>query len=270
MVAAVYPLAFAAQQVAPPGTDVRNVTPGGAVAHDLEMSSERLELLLGAREVIYLRGFQPAVDRALAKRRAPALDVFALPGLDPLPVSTRDRTSLTLDPHLWLDPLRFRVIGEALAERLAAGDEASAAARSAELGARLEALDAEMRTGLADCRSRLLVSGHAAYGYLATRYGLETASASGVDPEAEPRPRDLEALLERAQAGGTTVVFADSDPPTPLVESLARQLGARVIFLDPLETFSAAAAAAGEDYFSVMRKNLAALQEGLGCQPSSS
>ena len=51
-----------------------------------------------------------------------------------------------------------------------------------------------------------------------------------------------------------------------LAETVAREVGATTAVLDPLEGLTEEEIAAGEDYFSVMRENLAALREALGCR----
>jgi zinc transport system substrate-binding protein len=50
-----------------------------------------------------------------------------------------------------------------------------------------------------------------------------------------------------------------------VTETLADDLGVRTAVLDPLEGLSEEATAAGDDYVSVMRANLAELEEGLVC-----
>ena len=130
----------------------------------------------------------------------------------------------------------------------------------------LRQLDASYRRGLERCERRTLVTSHAAFGHLAARYGLTQLSLAGASPEAEPGPRELEGLIDDVRASGATTVFAEPLVSDRVAETVAREAGAEVAVLDPLEGLSDERLAAGEDYLTVMRANLAALREALGCR----
>jgi zinc transport system substrate-binding protein len=68
------------------------------------------------------------------------------------------------------------------------------------------------------------------------------------------------------RASGATTVFAEPLVSDEVAETVARESGATVATLDPMEGLSEERLAAGEDYLSVMRSNLAALREALGCR----
>jgi zinc transport system substrate-binding protein len=248
VVAGSYPLAFAAEEIGGDTVEVENLTPPGVEPHDLELSARDVERIQSADLVLYLgNGFQPAIEDA-ALRSAARVDL-----LDTLEL--RDGG----DPHVWLDPLRYAQIGERLGRTLRREDAAAG------FGERLQELDAEFRAGLADCERRTIVTSHEAFGYLAERYGLEQVGVSGVEPEAEPAPRDLEKIVDAVRESGATTVFVETLVSPELGETVAREAGVEVATLDPLEGLSDTAVAAGSDYFSVMRENLAALREALSC-----
>ena len=247
VVAAFYPLAFLAEQVAP-DADVRNLTPPGAEPHDLELSPRDVARVREARRVLYLGGgFMPSLEDAVTGR-SNAVDLLAgVPRIGD-------------DPHVWLDPGRYASLARRVAAAL--GDPAAADA----LVARLERLDQEFRDGLTHCQRREIVTSHAAFGYLAEAYGLEQVALTGLSPEAEPSPRRLEALVERIRRERATTVFFETLVSPKLAETVAREAGARTAVLDPLEGLSDEDAARGDDYFGVMRRNLAALRAALGCR----
>ena len=246
VVAAFYPLAFAAQQVAP-AADVENLTPAGAEPHDLELSARDVQRVQEAGTVLYLGGgFMPALEDAVAGRRN-AVDLLA-------------GQAAARDPHVWLDPVRYTRIVRRIAAVL--GDPAAADA----LVARLRRLDAELHRGLARCARRALVTSHAAFGHLARRYGLVQVPLTGLSPEAEPSARAIEALVERVERERTTTVFFETLVSPKLARTVAREAGARTAALNPLEGLTDEQLERGEDYFSIMRDNLAALREGLGCR----
>jgi zinc transport system substrate-binding protein len=251
VVAGFYPLAFAAEQIRGVEVEVTNLTPAGAEPHDLELTPREVEEILGADLVLYLgEGFQPGVEEAVESGDVPALDV--LDGLD-----LREG-----DPHVWLDPTLFSQVVDRIAVEL--GDEGATGARG--VATRLDELDQAYEAGLADCERRDLVTTHDAFGYLADRYGLEVIPITGLSPEAEPSPQDLEAVARIVEERGVTTVFTETLLSPELGETVAREAGATTAVLNPLEGLTEDELARGEDYFSVMEANLGALRQGLGCR----
>jgi zinc transport system substrate-binding protein len=244
VVASFYPLAWASEQVVT--TSVKNVTPPGVEPHDVELTAGDVELIRDASHVVYVGGgFQPAVEEVVQERERPSLDVLA-----------PDET----DPHVWLDPMRFAQVVDEMGRFLGADENAQ------ELDDALHELDAEFRRGLESCERRTLVTTHAAFGHLARRYALTQLSLTGTSPEAEPSPREFERLIDEVERSGATVVFTEPLVSDRLARTVAREAGLEIAELDPLESLSEERLDADEDYLSVMRDNLAALREGLGCR----
>jgi zinc transport system substrate-binding protein len=246
IVAAFYPLAWAAERVGGGGVEVVNLTPPGAEPHDVELSPRDVEAIRDADLVLYAgSGFQPAVEDAVRGRSRPSLDVLG---------GRED------DPHVWLDPVRFAnvvvEIGRALGRRDAA----------AELALELRRLDRDYRRSLERCARRTLVVAHAAFGQLAARYGLTQLSLAGRSPEAEPGPRELERLVDAVRDSGATTVFAEPLVVDRVAKTVAREAGAELAVLDPVEGLTHERIQAGDDYLSVMRDNLATLRKTLGCR----
>ncbi len=277
VVASFYPIEFAVQQVGGAHVSVRSLTKPGAEPHDVELNPRQVASIVDAGVVVYLKGFQPAVDQAVAQE-APdrALDVASTVTLLPLSISTDGSTDASaesdssketahgMDPHVWLDPRRFATIADAVGARLAAADPAHASAyttRAAALHTALDALDAQFAARLRSCARREIVTSHSAFNYLATRYRLAQVGITGISPEAEPAPRRLAAVAAEAQRTHTTTIFFETLVSPKVAETLAREVGAKTAVLDPLEGLTEP----GADYFSVMRGNLAALTTALGC-----
>ena len=254
VVAAFYPLAFATQQLGDE-INVRNLTPPGVEPHDLELSGSDIRRIGDADLVLYLGGgFQPALEDAIEAASANAVDL-----LDAVETSGGEEEH-GIDPHVWLDPARYAAIAERIGEELGRGSDAK------RFATKLRALDREFRRGLSRCDRREIVTSHAAFGYLAVRYGLKQVAITGISPEAEPTPRDLQAVVRQVRAVGATTVFFETLVSPRLAETVAREVGARTAVLNPLEGLTEEQVAAGEDYVSVMRENLAALRKALGCR----
>lgn len=251
VVASFYPLAYAAEQIGGNGVSVDNLTPAGAEPHDLEISPRQVADVQSADLVLLLgHGFQRQVEAA-AGRSKNVLPLLDTPGLRLFPNG---------DPHVWLDPVRYELI----VDRIGADLHKRAAANK--LVHRLRVLDREYARGLAHCARRELVTSHEAFGYLAQRYHLKQVGITGLTPEAEPSPGDLERVIATVRRTHATTVFFETLVSPRLADTVAREAGARTAVLDPLEGLAKDEQAKGEDYFTIMRANLAALRRALGCR----
>jgi zinc transport system substrate-binding protein len=257
VVAAFYPLAWAAEEIGGNSVDVQNLTPAGAEPHDVELKPREVAELQRADVVLYLsHGFQPAVEQAADAASGKRIDV--LDGLG-LKAGVGDEAGKT-DPHVWLDPVLYakvvRRIGTALGKPKAA----------AQLAARVLALDREYRTGLAHCSSNEFVTSHAAFGYLAARYGLVQLPITGIDPSSEPSPKRLAELARLVREKHIDTVFFERLVSPKLAEAVAREAGVKTAVLDPIEGLTPSEASAGATYLSIMRRNLSELRQVLHCR----
>ncbi len=139
------------------------------------------------------------------------------------------------DPHIWLDPRLVRRQAQAVCSALVAVDaegKAEYEANLTKLSAELEALDSELRELFGPLAGREFFVFHPAYGYLAAAYGLKQTAVEVSGKE--PTPRELAALTEHARRAKVRVIFIEPQYSRTAVESLAREVGARVETLDPL------------------------------------
>ena len=274
VVTAFYPLQFITERIGGDAVAVTNLTKPGAEPHDLELNAQQVGDVSTAGLVVYLKGFQPAVDEAVAQQAEDtAFDVSTVqPLLDAATdahghgheEAAHEEGGGGKDPHVWLDPTRLATIADRLAVRLGEADTAHAAdytARAATLRSDLETLDAEFTKKLTTCQRREIVTSHSAFNYLAQRYRLEQVGIVGLSPEAEPPAQRLAAVAEEAREHGTTTIFFETLVSPKIAETIARTVGAKTAVLDPLEGLTAP----GGDYLSVMRTNLIALTTALGC-----
>ncbi|MDP8978105.1 MAG: zinc ABC transporter substrate-binding protein [Actinomycetota bacterium] len=268
VVASFYPLAEAARQVGGERVAVANLTPTGAEPHDLELSPRQTRQVLEADLAVVMgRGFQPAVEEAARRRRAPTLRVLGELSLPPAG-STGGEHGGGRDPHVWLDPVLMGEVVDEVAAALSRADPAHQdgyLARADAYAARLERLDAAYDRALTGCRRRVLVTSHEAFGWLAERYGLRERAIAGLSPEAEPDPRRLARLARLVSRTGTTTVYTETLVSPEVAQSLAREAGVDTAVLNPLEGLTDEQLARGDDYLTVMRDNLRLLERSLGC-----
>ncbi|QKW19500.1 zinc ABC transporter substrate-binding protein [Kitasatospora sp. NA04385] len=281
VVASFYPMEFLARQIGGEHVKVTDLTAPGVEPHDLELTAKQVAAVQRADAVVYLKGLQPTVDKAVEQSHVKhAVDATAVSPLvdHHLDEGGEDGTEAhdgehedehggaTGDPHIWLDPTRYAAVARAVGAELAGIDPANAADyqhNTDDLVARLGSLDQEFKDGLTGTATRTFVTSHAAFGYLADHYGLEQVAINGVDPEAEPTPSRMAAIQRAAKENGVTTVFFEALVSPKLADTVAADLGLKTAVLDPLEGINEPDR---NDYFSVMRQNLTNLRAALGAR----
>ncbi|GAA2258024.1 zinc ABC transporter substrate-binding protein [Streptomyces ruber] len=298
VVASFYPMQFLAEQIGGEHVNVTSLTQPGQEPHDLELSTKQTAELGEADAVLYLKSLQPAVDEAVAQSGVKTqVDAATLTELEDHGDVSHDHghehegeeghsaeehadehsadehadehaeDEHALDPHVWLDPVKYAQIAEGVAQAFEKADPDNAAdyRKNAEaLAGKLDELNTRFEDGLKNTASRTFFTNHAAFGYLAERYGLTQEAISGVDPDSEPSPARIKELQEEAKADGVTTVFYETLVSDKTAKTLAKDAGLRTDVLDPLEGITDRSK--GDDYFEVMESNLKALQTALGAK----
>lgn len=285
VVAAFYPLQYAAERVAGEHADVTNLTQPGKEPHDLSLSVKQIADVATADLVVFEDGFQAAVDAAIDEDRdGPSVDAAGAVELHAMTADGHEDETAEehsaheeegddehahgdVDPHFWQDALLVADLGDAIAAELSAiaPDHADDfAANAAALRSDLEDLDGEFATGLKDCERDTVVVNHDAFGYL-TKYGLHLEAISGLAPDSEPNAATIADLHELITEHGITTVFSETLVSPRAAEAIAGDLGIGTAVLDPLEGLTAEAEENDGDYLTVMRQNLAALKKANAC-----
>jgi zinc transport system substrate-binding protein len=263
----VFPLADAAEHVGGDLVEVTNLTPPGVEPHDLELTPDDIEAIQSADVVLLMGGgFQPAVEDAASDAEGVVVDVLVGLGDRVAPPVEEDEHAdeeLTVDPHVWLDPELYAIVVDEVATTFAEADldgRDQFEANAADYREELDALDEEYAEGLSSCQRTLLVTNHAAFGYLASAYGL-TQEPISINPGSEPDPARLADLNEIVQREGVTTIFTEDLVSPEVAETLASEAGVQTVVLSPMD----AVPEGGQDYLSVMRDNLQTLRQALGC-----
>ncbi len=269
-----YPVEWLVREIGGDAVAVTGLTPIGEEPHDLVLTAKSRQAMDDAAVVFYLgSGFQPDVEKAVAQvgDGTTAVDLLAAPGVTLLAAPAdlgKESLSGNKDPHVWLDPTQMAAMAQQVAADLSRADPSSAdlfdANRDALL-ARLADLDETLASELADCGITTIVTSHAAFNYLAQRYGLTQLAIAGVSPDEQPDPATLQQIATDAKAAGVTTVFFEDQLPRELSETVAEEIGADVDLLSALEFDPAETIGPGEDYLSVMTDNGTRLSAGLQC-----
>ncbi|MEU3183208.1 metal ABC transporter substrate-binding protein [Streptomyces sp. NPDC006923] len=277
--ASFYPLQYLATEIGGDHVSVTTLTPPGVEPHDLELKPRDVARLGDAGVILYLKGIAPAVDDAVAQSGgANIVDAGSLTTLEKHgteagvheethEAEAEEATPDGNDPHIWLDPVRFAEVARGVGASMEKADPDHAADYKKNTDAlvkKLGGLDTAFKQGLANTTGKTFITTHAAFGYLAERYGLEQEAIVGMDPEAEPSParvRDLGAVAKREKV---STVFFETLTSDKTAKTIAADAGLKTDVLDPIEGITDRSK--GRDYIEVMESNLTALQKALGAK----
>ncbi|MGQ0548972.1 MAG: metal ABC transporter solute-binding protein, Zn/Mn family [Armatimonadota bacterium] len=270
VVASFYPLYEFARRIGGGEVEVRNLTPAGAEPHGYEPTPKDVAALMGARLLVYNgAGFEPWIEKLLPGLPATVERVNATAGLPLAKTGHEGVEKEGLDPHVWLDPLLARQQVDNIVAgfvKIDAERKALYAANAAGLTSELEALHRKYADTLRSCRRKTFITAHAAFGYLASRYGLKMVAISGVFPETEPSPARMKAIVKEARAHEARVIYFETLVSPKVAQAIAREVGARTKVLNPVEGLTPEEQGRGATYFSVMDENLRSLAAGLDCR----
>lgn len=267
-----YPMAEFARQVGGDRATITTLVKAGMEPHDFEPLPRDIATLLQSQIFVYNgAGMDPWVDRLLPDLRQGRVTVVKASAGLPLLAATPEEqaTGTNTDPHVWLDPVLAKREVDHIAAGFIARDPAHRrdyTAHATAYKARLDGLDADFRKGLSTCARRDIITSHAAFGYLARRYGLNQVAISGLSPDTEPSPRQLAEISRFARAHQVHTIFFETLVSPRLAQTIASETGANTLVLNPLESLTKAQQARGEDYLSLQRQNLNNLRIALECR----
>lgn len=176
-----------------------------------------------------------------------------------------------LDPHIWLDPSLAVEMVEVIAAALSEVDPGNSAVykgNSAEFINKLHRFDKKTEQSLQNCRLQTIVSGgHFAFGAFAKRYGLFAVSPfQGFSPDAQPSPKAIAELVGIVRKTGSKVIFHEELIQPKVAKIIAGETGGRLLLLHGVHNVSRKELERGENYLSLMQKNVDNLAQGLECQ----
>ncbi|MFJ9961524.1 metal ABC transporter substrate-binding protein [Streptomyces avermitilis] len=278
VVASFYPMQYLAEQIGGKHVRVTSLTQPGQEPHDLEISAQQTVQLEKSDAVLYLKNLQPAVDDAVAQSGVRTkIDAASLTTLEKhgnevgghaaAHDDTEGEESGGTDPHIWLDPVKYSEVAQGVGKALEKADPKHAAdyrKNTAALVKKLDGLNTQYADGLRNTRTKVFVTTHAAFGYLAERYGLTEEAISGLDPESEPSGNRVKELERMARADGVSTVFYETLVSDKTAKTVAKDARLRTDVLDPIEGITEKSR--GTDYFQVMESDLKALRTALGAK----
>lgn len=269
VVTSFYPLYFITSQLGGTSVEVINLTPAGSEPHDYDLTTGDIFKIKNS-QLLVLNGGGMEVWRASLENSLGENNRTKIISMDAL-INQKIEENGTdkSDPHIWLDPNLAIQIAERIVENLKIIDSKNREYYQSNfniLKTELLALDVDFKKGLSDCKKRDILTSHDAFSYLAKAYNLNQISIAGLSPEEEPSIKKLTEIAQIAKDKNMEYIFFESLMSSKLPQTIADEIGAKVLVLNPIGSLTKDEIAQGENYFTKMRENLKNLKTALDCQ----
>jgi zinc transport system substrate-binding protein len=267
--ASFYPLYYFSQQIGREKANVLNMTPAGAEPHDYEPTAHDIAQIEHSKLLILNGGGLEAWGDNIKQNLNSQDTAVVTVGEGLTNRQETDKGENTTDPHIWLSPpLAEEIVGKITQGFLQVDpvNKEYYLTNAAMLKSELAKLDKEYRHGLSKCLEKNIITSHAAFGYLAASYGLHQVSIAGLSPDAEPSPQQLADIVKFAKANDIKYIFFESLVSPRLSDTIAHEIGAKTLVLNPIEGLSNEEISQGKNYFTEMQNNLANLKTALQCK----
>lgn len=172
----------------------------------------------------------------------------------------------SIDPHYWLAPQHAITIVETISNRLIEqypAHEEEIQTKKTEYVQQLEQLHQQYDDRLSSCENSAILTSHAAFSYLGEAYGFTQIPLLGITATSEPSPREVQELVDRAEAENIDTVFYEASGDRQMAQTIATEIDGEI---RPLHTITTIDNPSSQDYISLMEQNLAELEEALKCQ----
>lgn len=279
VVASFYPVYDFASKIGGDKVTVKNLVPAGAEPHDWEPAPSDITSLEHADVFVYSgAGMERWVTKVLGTLDNKNLVVAeaskgltlrkwnADPNANAGDADSEEHENTVYDPHVWLAPLNAKQEMKNIETALIKADpkdESYFEDNYKTWSDKCDQLDQEYQKTLSALPNKSIVVSHEAFGYLCDAYGLKQMGISGLSPDVEPDPARMAKIQDFVKANHVKVIFSEDLVSPKVAQSIAKATGAKMELLNPMEGLTDEELAAGDDYFSVMEKNLDTLKSAL-------
>jgi zinc transport system substrate-binding protein len=238
------------------------IIPAGIEPHDFDPTISQIQTISSADVLIY-NGL--GIENWLTKIES----THKIDASNGISASFSDKRNMTLDPHVWLDPLLAKKQVENIRDGLNLIDPNNKDVYNSNAKsflAELDELDKSIRTQLESCKKKDFISFHNSFSYFAKRYGLTQHSISESGPEAEVTPARLAEIINVAKNLNLDVIYSEELMDPRYAQVIAQEIpNGKVLVLSPIEGLTKNEQDAGIRYIDKMHENIRNLSLGLEC-----
>lgn len=263
-----YPLYFLASQIGGDLINVENLTPVGIEPHDYELTAQDM-VKIKKSKLLFLNGgglevWSEDIKNSI-KIGGPTIIVL---GDDLISQKIGETSEAKNDPHIWLSPILVIKMAEKITNNLIEIDMKNKDYYNSNLNilkTKLINLDANYKKSLSQCKKKDVVTSHNAFGYLTQAYNLNQIPIAGLSPEEEPSSQQLAQVAKFARENEIKYIFFESLLSPKLSQTIAREIGAETLVLNPIEGLTEQEINQGKNYLTEMEVNLENLKIALEC-----
>jgi zinc transport system substrate-binding protein len=274
VMASFYPMYDFAVKIGGDKVDVKNMVPAGTEPHDWEPATKDITGLEKADVFVYSgAGIEHWVEDVLKSLKNNNLTVAEassgislMKGEEHEDTGSEEHEQGEFDPHVWLSPVNAKKEMENIKDAFVKADpdnEAYYQANYETYASKFDELDKKYKDTLSPLPNKSVVVAHEAFGYLCNAYGLTQMGIEGLTPDSEPDPARMAQVIDFVKDNKVKTIFFEDLVSPKVAETIAKETGAKTEVLNPLEGLTDEQLKNGDDYFTVMEKNLTVLKEAL-------
>lgn len=285
IVTTIYPVYDFADKIAGDKAEIINLVPAGMEPHDFELSTGDMQVIEQADVFIYNgAGMEHFVDKTLESVSNKDLIVVECAKDIELLQTTHSHShdeeashesetqneetheEEQMDPHTWLSVSNAILEAETIKNALVDMDAANAEYYESNFEAykkQLKELHELYVAELANLSKDTIVVAHEAFGYLCEEYGLKQEGIEGLTADSEPDSARMKEIIDYCKENEIKVIFFEELVSPKVAETVAAEIGAETMVLNPIEGLTSEQEEEGLDYIGLMKENLEALKKAL-------
>ena len=296
----VYPLQYFTERIGAEYVNVQSIYPAGSNEHTFEPTQRAMIDLADSDLFFYIGlGLEGFVDKAKTTLKGENVKFIAtaenVPEVD-LHISTghthaeatkedhedghdhdhddegheednhEDHQNSDHDSHVWLSPVISKQLAAVIKDELIKAMPEQEQLFTQNYDALVQELDTLHRDFLLmseKVSNKTFFVSHAAFGYIAGHYGLNQVPVAGLNSQSEPSQKELAAIVDLARKEKITHIFFEQNVSSNLTKVIQKEIGAEASILHNLSVLTEKDIKNNEDYFTLMRSNLDALENAL-------
>lgn len=260
-----YPLYYFAKEIGKNKITVTSLVPAGVEPHDWEPKIKDLQFISNSNVFVYNgAGMEGWVDKVVNSTNNKNLIIVDSSKGIKLLKNTNDSESKehgANDPHIWLSIKNAKLQAKNIEKALEKADSKNKTFYKKNYSAllvKLNNLDNKFAKDLNKIKQNRIVTAHSAFAYMCKDYGLRQISIDGTFAEDGTNPKRMAEISDMCKKYKIKYIFTEELLNPRAAQVIAKQTDAKNLVLNPIES-----AKNGDDYISIMDKNLIVLEKDL-------
>lgn len=230
------PQAFFVEKIAKDTLDINIIIPANSDEHNFEFKPQSLKNLEKS-DIYFTSGleFEKSFLDKFKQNFKHLKIIDTQKNITLLSISHKQEKNSALDMHTWLDPILVKTQAQNIAQALIQNYPENKVFYEKNLKTfllELDALNATIIKEFKGIKNNKFIVYHPSWSYFAKRYHLEQIP---VEIEGkEPKPKDLQKLIESARKNNIKVIFVQTGFPENAANTLAKECGAKIVQINHL------------------------------------